>query len=232
MRSAENTPFGLPEARTTFAFIFTTKIQNGTVYFHLGDDMDHKSPKRGLVKRASALPPQNGQNGPAAPLNSWPRNGSEALWGWSSAQARLQRRARARPRRRGRGPGCPRTGRHGAGRSKRRNARATAFWAHAARRQNAHSSTTREATPANPGRPGHPIAMVRSGDRGRPRVGSSIACSAFPRRTPHTAERRPPSPASKSAALRDQVIARRVRGGVRCMRPRGAFPVRNPELSG
>ena len=162
MRSAENTPFGLPEARTTFAFIFTTKIQNGTVYFHLGDDMDHKSPKRGLVKRASALPPQNGQNGPAAPLNSWPRNGSEALWGWSSAQARLQRRARARPRRRGRGPGCPRTGRHGAGRSKRRNARATAFWAHAARRQNAHSSTTREATPANPGRPGQPVAMVRS----------------------------------------------------------------------
>ena len=39
---------------------------------------------------------------------------------------------------------------------------ATAFWAHAARRQNAHSSTTREATPANPGRPGQPVAMVRS----------------------------------------------------------------------
>ena len=175
MRSAENTPFGPPEARTPFAFIFTTKIQNGTVLFHLGDDIDRrnqhfwcwflrstwiiKSPKRGV---GQARAPQNGQNGPAAPLNSWPRNGSEALWGWSSAQARLQRRARARPRRRGRGPGCPRTGRHGAGRSKRRNARATAFWAHAARRQNAHSSTPREATPANPGRPGQPVAMVRS----------------------------------------------------------------------
>ena len=203
MRSAENTPFGLPEARTTFAFIFTTKIQNGTVYFHLGDDMDHKSPKRGLVKRASALPPQNGQNGPAAPLNSWPRNGSEALWGWSSAQARLQRRARARPRRRGRGPGCPRTGRHGAGRSKRRNARATAFWAHAARRQNAHSSTTREATPANPGRPGQPVAMVRS-PAGRLKHRPSIVPAALYQR------RR--APASQAAALRDQTIALRPLG--------------------
>ena len=147
---------------------------------------------------------------------------------WSSAGPRAEGAARGAH---GRGA----TGRGDRARgaaTQRRNTRATAFWTHAARRQNAHSSATREATPANPGRPGHPIAMVRSGDRGRPRVGSSIACSAFPRRTPHTAERRPPSPASKSAALRDQVIARRVRGGVLCMRPRGAFPVRNPELSG
>ena len=38
--------------------------------------------------------------------------------------------------------------------TKRRNARPTAFWLRAARRQNAHSSATREATHTNPGSPG------------------------------------------------------------------------------
>ena len=51
-------------------------------------------------------------------------------------------------------------GRNGAERSGARrgdetpNRTPTAFWVHAARRQNSCSSATREATPANPGRPG------------------------------------------------------------------------------
>ena len=59
-------------------------------------------------------------------------------------------------------------GRNGAERSGARrgdetpNRTPTAFWVHAARRQNSCSSATREATPANPGRAGQPIALARS----------------------------------------------------------------------
>jgi len=45
---------------------------------------------------------------------------------------------------------------------KRRSARPTAFGLHAARRQNSCNMATREAIPANHGRPGEPIALVRS----------------------------------------------------------------------
>ena len=59
-------------------------------------------------------------------------------------------------------------------------------WWYAARRQNAHSSATREATPANPGRPGRPSRW-----QGRPPVVSIIPCRAFPRQTPNAAKLRP-----------------------------------------
>ena len=92
--------------------------------------------------------------------------------------------------------------------TKRRNARLTAFWAHAARRQNRRSSATRETTPPNPGCPGPPIAMARSlaGRLNHP-------VSRVPTAEAHRRE----APASQAGASRDHSIAREEGGGGWCM---------------
>ena len=89
--------------------------------------------------------------------------------------------------------------------TKRRNARATAFWAHAARRRNSCSAATREATHANPGRPGPPIALARSP------VGR---LNDPPRRVPaaHAQQRRSPASQAPRPELRGPNHAHRRRG--------------------
>jgi len=109
----------------------------------------------------------------AGPLAAVPHNTCSGEGSYVPARRQLRTRmpGMVRP---GRGaPVRPGRGAHGRGATgrgdratraatQRRNARLTAFWRHAHRRQNSHSSATRETTPANPGRPGHPIAMARS----------------------------------------------------------------------
>ena len=147
----------------------------------------------------------------------------------SAARRARKRRAHARPRRRGRGRAAHGRGATGRGdrargaETKRRNARATAFRAHAARRQNAHSSATPEATPANPGRPGQPIAMARSpAGRLEHRPGRVPAAHAQQRRATGT----------QAGASRRGYNAREGGGGGWCMWPQGVLPIQNPELSG
>ena len=122
--------------------------------------------------------------------------------------------------------GRPRVGSSSGPPVRRRNAETRVpphFGQNAARRQNCRSSATRETTPANPGRPGQPIAMARS-LAGRLNHPVLRVCAA-------DTERRGARP-SQAGALRDQLIARRERGGGCCMRPPGVLRIQKPELSG
>ena len=96
--------------------------------------------------------------------------------------------------------------------TKRRNARATAFWRHAARRQNSCSSATRETTPQILAARGSPSRW-----RGCPRVGSRIAREPLVQQKPHAAMCRPPRPASKAGASRRKYNAREEEGKWWCM---------------
>jgi len=134
---------------------------------------------RGRAPRAHALAPTL-----PAGLGAWHAHGGGFRGAGACAGRPGRPSARPRPRgARSGGRGRPRTGHakgeparvlggegaprgpHGRGATgrgeravraatQRRNARPTAFWRHAARRQNSCSSATRETTPANPGRPG------------------------------------------------------------------------------
>jgi hypothetical protein len=111
--------------------------------------------RHGCKQRPSACPRWRPR-----PRGARGRCGDCRAQGTPTAGGRAAPAARARP-------GAPTDGAQRGGAIgppvRRRNAQThAACWAHAARRQNAHSAATREATPTNPGRPGQPVALPRS----------------------------------------------------------------------